>query len=65
MMNRDVNWDVNGAVIEAVRRAVNLAGNWSVYGAMRRAVGLAVHEAVEKRGEPPHPGLGIYLGGVA
>ena len=61
----------------AVDGAVSLAVYWGPYRALYPPVGLAVslavydvalwaiNGAVSRREEPPHPGLGIYLGGVA
>ena len=76
MKNLITKHNVDGAVYWAVDRAVDRAGDWAVrrtlyqagtrgmYGAMAMAGGLVVHEAIAQREEPPHPGLGLYLGGV-
>ena len=61
-------WDVGGAgnvalneaevVPRAVDRAVYRAVSWAVYRAADEGGAVAPHK------EPPHPGLGLYLGGV-
>ena len=70
MMNRVVNgavhWAVNRPVDLALagRRAVHWAVGEAVIRAVHWAVNRAVVDAVAPHKEPPHPGLGIYLGGV-
>ena len=56
-------WAVGLRQFQAVRRAGE-AVYVAVYQIEGHAVRGAVAEAVEKRGEPPHPGLRIYLGEV-
>ena len=56
-------WAVGLRQLQAARRAgeaVHVAVFQAVDWAMRRAM----DQAVAERGEPPHPGLGVYLGGV-
>ena len=67
-----VDFDVRRAVYEAVDDAVGRAVNWAVHGAVDGAVKEPVYQAVAEVGyrfvypeAPPHPGLELYLGGVA
>ena len=67
-----VNFAVYRVVFQAVYRAVYVSVNVAVHVAefVPRAVFRAVYRAageggaISQREEPPHPGLGLYLGAV-
>ena len=69
MMNHAVRRAVYEAVRRAVYQAVSLTGGRGVSEAVGRAGNWVMHGVLYETGtqseEPPHPGLELYLGGVA
>ena len=69
MKNGAVKFEVDRIMFRAVYRAVNRGMGRTMYWDVDGAVALgelcdAVYWAVLPHKEPPHPGLGLYLGGV-
>ena len=60
-----MNWEVDDAVYWAVNGAMWKAMAFEArYEKLLQVINVAMYGATEKRGEPPHPGLELYLGGV-
>ena len=62
-------WVEGGAMqnlmaLKAVDQAVHWAVHWAGDGAVAKRGAVAALGAIAQREEPPHPGLGLYLGGV-
>jgi hypothetical protein len=60
VVRQAIYWDVDNAVRGAVRGAVGRA----MYRDVTDTVSRARRGAGVLREDPPHPGLGLYLGGV-
>lgn len=69
MTNEVLEYAVYRAVSLAVGGAAGDAVSWVAYEALYQAVfrpiRWAMHKDIAQPREPPHPGLGLYLAGVA